>query len=244
MARFEIPRGWTAQAYTFAVDPTPAQVRAFRSHAGGARTAHNTMLAVVKAVLDQRAAERSYGLAEEELTPSLNWSLAGLRKEWNARKGEVAPWWAENSKEAYSTGLDSLARGLDAWSKSRAGERAGKTVGFPRFTTARSRRSVRFTTGTIRVEPDRHHVTLPRIGRIKTHESTRKLARRVEAGTARILSATESEDSSGRWHVAFQVLVRRAVEPPAHVGVAAPIVGVDVGVKADSLLVVATPGRA
>ncbi|GAB88186.1 helix-turn-helix domain-containing protein, partial [Gordonia rhizosphera] len=208
MARFEIPRGWTAQAYTFAVDPTPAQVRAFRSHAGGARTAHNTMLAVVKAVLDQRAAERSYGLAEEELTPSLNWSLAGLRKEWNARKGEVAPWWAENSKEAYNTGLDSLARGLDAWSKSRAGERAGKTVGFPRFKTARSRRSVRFTTGTIRVEPDRHHVTLPRIGRIKTHESTRKLARRVEAGTARILSATLSEDSSGRWHVAFQVLVQ------------------------------------
>jgi hypothetical protein len=37
---------------------------------------------------------------------------------------------------------------------------------------------------------DRHHVTLPRLGQIKTHESTRKLARRIEAGTARILSAT------------------------------------------------------
>lgn len=34
MARFEIPDGWTAQAYRFALDPTPAQVRAFRSHAG------------------------------------------------------------------------------------------------------------------------------------------------------------------------------------------------------------------
>ena len=45
-----------------------------------------------------------------------------------------------------------------------AGERAGKAVGFPRFKSARARRSVRFTTGTIRVEPDRHHVTLPRIG--------------------------------------------------------------------------------
>src|SRR2546426_4114304 len=30
-----------------------------------------------------------------------------------------------NSKEAYNTGLDSLARSLEAWSKSRAGGRAG-----------------------------------------------------------------------------------------------------------------------
>jgi putative transposase len=241
MARFEIPDGWTAQAYKFALDPTPAQVRAFRSHAGGARKAHNTMLALVKVVMDQRQAERSYSLAEDELTPALGWSLAGLRKQWNARKHVVAPWWAENSKEAYNTGLDALARGLEAWSKSRKGKRAGKTVGFPRFKTVRSRRSVRFTTGTIRVDASRHHVTLPRLGRIKTCESTRKLARRIEAGTARILSATLSEDSAGRWHVAFQVLVHRAVAVPAHVGLGEPVVGVDVGVKADSLMVVATP---
>ena len=50
MAGFEIPEGWTVQGYRFALDPTPAQVRAFRSHAGAARKAHNTMLAAVKAV--------------------------------------------------------------------------------------------------------------------------------------------------------------------------------------------------
>ncbi|MCZ9635304.1 IS607 family element RNA-guided endonuclease TnpB [Rhodococcus sp. BH5] len=241
MARFEVPEGWTVQAYMFALDPTAAQVRAFRSHAGGARKAHNTMLALVKAVMDQRAAERSYGIAESELTPSLNWSLAGLRKQWNARKDAAAPWWAENSKEAYNTGLDGLARGLNAWSAVEKGERAGKAVGFPQFKTVRSRRSVRFTTGAIRVEASRHHVTLPRIGRVKTHESTRKLARRVEVGTGRILSATVSEDAAGRWRVAFQVLVQRAVAVPGHVGAGELVVGVDVGVKADSLLVVATP---
>lgn len=241
MARFEVPDRWTVQAYKFALDPAPAQVQAFRSHAGGARKAHNTMLALAKAVMDQRQAERSYGVADAELTPSLGWSLPALRKEWNARKHVVAPWWAENSKEAYNTGLDALARGLDAWATSRKGERAGKAVGFPRFKSVRSRRSVRFTTGTIRVEASRHHVTLPRVGRIKTHESTRKLARRVENGTARVLSATLSEDSSGRWHVAFQTIVQRTVEAPAHVGLGDPIVGVDVGVKADSLIVVATP---
>ena len=221
MARFEVSEGWTAQAYRFALDPAPAQVRSFRSHAGGARKAHNTMLGLVKAVMDQRQAERSFGICEADLTPSLNWSLAGLRKEWNRRKDAAAPWWGENSKEAYNTGLDALARGLDAWSKSRKGERAGRPAGFPRFKSARSRQSVRFTTGAIGVDEDRHHVTLPRIGRVRTHESTRKLARRIEAGTARILSATLSQDSSGRWFCSFQALVQRAVAVPAHVGAGA-----------------------
>jgi len=241
MARFEVPDGWTAQAYRYALDPSPAQQRAFRSHAGGARKAYNTMLGLVKAVMDQRAAERSSGVAGVDLTPALGWSLPGMRKEWNRRKDDVAPWWAENSKEAYNTGLDALARGLDAWRRSRRGERAGAAIGFPKFKSARSRRSVRFTTGTIRVEPDRHHVTLPRLGTIRTHESTRKLARRVEAGTARILSATLSEDSSGRWSCSFQVIVRRSVSVPGHAGTCAPAVGVDVGVKAGSLLVIAAP---
>jgi putative transposase len=241
MPGFEVPAGWVAQAYRFALDPTPAQSRALASHAGAARFAHNHMLALVKATLDQRAAERTYGLAEDELTPSLGWSLPALRKTWNARKGTYAPWWGENSKEAYNTGLDGLARGLDAWGKSRTGQRAGKSVGFPRFKSARARRSVRFTTGTIRVDADRHHVTLPRVGRIKTHESTRKLARRVEAGTARILSATVAQDSSGRWFCSFQTLVQAKTRPAHAPRSAYPVVGVDVGVKADSLLVVATP---
>lgn len=51
------------------------------------------MLGVVKANLDQRNAERSYGIAEPKLTPAQGWSLARLRKSWSARKSEVAPWW-------------------------------------------------------------------------------------------------------------------------------------------------------
>ncbi|WP_241473882.1 IS607 family element RNA-guided endonuclease TnpB [Mycolicibacterium neoaurum] len=241
MARFEVPEGWTAQGYRFALDPTPTQLRGLASHAGAARFAHNHMLALVKAVMDQRAAERTYGVPEDQLTPVLGWSLPALRKAWNQRKADCAPWWGENSKEAYNTGLDGLARGLDGWAKSRNGQRAGRAVGFPRFKSARSRRSVRFTTGVIRCEADRRHVTLPRLGAVRTHESTRKLARRIEAGTARILSATVSQDSAGRWHCALQVLVAGKARPAhAHRSVH-PVVGVDVGVKADSLLVVATP---
>jgi putative transposase len=241
VARFEVPEGWTAQAYRFALDPTPKQLRALASHAGAARFAHNHMLALVKAVMDQRAAERSYAIPEDQLTPVLGWSLPALRKVWNQRKVDCAPWWAENSKEAYNTGLDGLARALDAWSASRRGQRAGRTVGFPRFKSGRTPKAVRFTTGVIRVEADRRHVTLPRLGAVRTHESTRKLARRVEAGSARILSATVRRDSAGRWYCALQTLVA-AKARPAHVCRSVhPVVGIDVGVKADSLLVVATP---
>ena len=239
MARFEVPDGWTAQAFRFALDPSPAQASELESHCGGSRFAFNHMLGVVKANLEQRAAERSYGIAEQDLTPAQGWSLPKLRKTWNQIKGEVAPWWQTNSKEAYNTGLDGLARALENWSTSRSGDRVGAAVGFPRRKTRhRAPRSVRFTTGAIRVESDRHHVVLPRIGRVRTHESTRKLARRLEAGTARILSATV-RFTGGRWQCSFQVIVTGKTLPAAHARRSEhSVVGVDVGVK--DLLVVAT----
>jgi putative transposase len=80
VARFEIPDGWTAQAYRFALDPTPAQARMLESHCGAARKAFKVMLDVVGMNLAQRAAERSYGVADEELTPAQGWSLPTLRK--------------------------------------------------------------------------------------------------------------------------------------------------------------------
>src|SRR5262249_58984711 len=87
--------------------------------------------------------------------------------------------------------------------------------------------AARSTTGAIRVDPARHHVTLPRLGRLKTHESTRKLARRIEAGTARILSATLRQDN-GRWFVSFTCEVERAEHAPARPDT---VVGVDLGIK-------------
>jgi IS605 OrfB family transposase len=177
--------------------------------------------------MNQRAAERSYGVADEELTPALSWTLPGLRRQWNAAKPQVAPWWAACSKEAYNTGLDALARALANWDDSRRGRRAGRRVGFPRFRSKRRAPvSVRFTTGPIRVEPDRKHVTLPRLGTIKLHESARKLARRLEAGAARILSATVRREA-GRWYVSFTCEVQRTPRQPRQPDAA---VGVDVGV--------------
>lgn len=220
------------QAYRFALDPTAAQARDLERHAGAARFAYNWALAV-RANLGQRAAERSYGLGDAELTPALGWSLPALRRAWNQAKGQAAPWWAECSKEAYNTGLDGLARALKNFGDSRSGRRKGRRAGFPRFRARRrATPAVRFTTGAIRVEPDRKHITLPRLGAIKTHESTRKLARRLEAGTARILSATVRREA-GRWFCAFTVEVQRADRTPARPDA---VVGVDLGICALAVL--------
>jgi transposase len=127
------------QAYRFALDPAPAQARALASHCGAARKAFNEGLAQVRRCLDQRAAERSCGVGEGQLT-EVAWTLPALRRWWNASKDEIAPWWRENSKEAYNSGLDALARGLAGWSSSRAGKRRGPRVGFPRFKSRRRSR--------------------------------------------------------------------------------------------------------
>jgi IS605 OrfB family transposase len=207
------------QAYKFALDPTPRQQRALWSHCGAARFAYNWGLDLVR----QRQDERAAGLDVQ-----VPWTLPALRWEWNRAKHQAAPWWPENSKEAYSSGLDALARGLQNWSDSRAGRRAGRRVGFPRRKAKhRTRPTCRFTTGAIRVEPDRHHIVLPRIGRIRTHESTRKLARRLEQSTARILAATITS-TGNRWHVSFTVEVQRRIPGQAR---ANGVVGVDVGIR-------------
>lgn len=131
------------QAYRFELDPSDKTRSALASHAGAARVAHNVMLAYVRYCLERRGWERR--VLGEATTP-LPWGLAALRREWNQIKPWAAPWWAENSKEAYNSGLEGLARSLDAWSKSRRGERGGPRVGFPKMHAKDHRRSFRVTT--------------------------------------------------------------------------------------------------
>lgn len=155
------------QAYRFALDPTPAQERALASHAGAARFAYNWGLARVRACLDARECERRILGAAVSEAP---WTLAALRRDWNEAKGQVAPWWAENSKEAYSSGLQALADGLGAWSESRNGKRRGRRVGFPRFKRrGAGRESFRYTTGSFGVS-GRTRIQLPRVGHVRSHE--------------------------------------------------------------------------
>jgi putative transposase len=212
------------RAYLFALDPAAHQTKQFRSHCGAQRVAYNWCLAQVRANWAQRAAEQTYGLTGDQLTPWINTSAYSLRKAWNATKEQVAPWWSENSKEAYASGCANLATAL-------GNRKAGRTR-MPRFKSKhRARLTCRFTTGSFGLGPDRRHVQLPVIGLVRTHESTRKLARHLEAGTARIRSVTLSHQR-GRWHVAFSVEMPDR-EPVSRSG---RVVGVDLGIKSLAVL--------
>ncbi len=233
MSRHRLQDGWTPQAWRFALDPTPTQARSMASHVGAARFAYNWGLGLVGRRLDERARLREEvlvgGASQREAdalaaTIEVPWGLYALRREWNAAKATVAPWWPANSKEAYSSGLDGLGRALRAYFDSASGRRSGAKVGWPRPKRRRSRASCRFTTGGFRVV-DAHHVRLPRIGVVRTHEPTTKLTTALSDGTARILSATLSVQA-GRWFVSFGCKVAREPCPPPQ----GPTIGVDVGV--------------
>ncbi len=231
MRIFQAQAGSGLQAYRFALNPAPAQERALRSHCGASRFAFNWAVLRVNATWWQRKAEESYGIPEEDRTPWRSWSLPSLRKDWNQVKGTVAPWWADNSKEAYSSGLAAAARAFDNYAASKSGKRKGPKMGRPRIKSKhRARLSCRFTTGVIRCEA--RHAVLPRLGRIKLFEDASALVSKIAAGAARILSATIRFER-GRWFVAFSAETERPARSPANPDA---IAGVDLGIKTLAVL--------
>lgn len=231
MKKFRPQPGFVVQAFRFALDPNTAQEAALRSHCGAARAAYNWAVDWVTASWRQRKAEETYQVPQAELTDWRPWSLPSLRKAFNAAKHtdpRFAAWWQENSKEAYSTGLANASAAFDNYAKSKNGKRKGARMGAPRFKSKRKARlACRFTTGTIRVDADGRHITLPRLGTIRVHEPTGKLLARVQAKTARILSATVRHER-GRWFASFQVEIKREINRVARPDIA---VGIDLGVK-------------
>jgi putative transposase len=220
---FAIPVGWVARGFRFEVQPTSSgQWAVIRQHFGARRFAYNWALAQVKANLDTRAADPAI--------PPLAWNLPALRKQWNQAKQQVAPWWRECSKEAYACGIADLVTGLHNWSDAKHGRRAGRRVGFPRFKARRRDRGrVRFTTGAMRLEPDRRHLGLPVIGRLRCKENTRRLQRLLVKGRARVLSMTLTEQG-GRLVVSVQAIVAQQPSTPDLPD--APC-GIDLGIGAE-----------
>ena len=198
------------------LDPTPRQERLLASHAGAARFAYNAGLARVKEAID--AGEKP------------DWSFYSLLNWWNANKNSLAvgadgaTWWQENSKESYCRALESLAKGLSNWSKSRKGERKGRRVGFPKF-KEKDRTTPKFTYGTGSfglVKDDPKALKLPRIGRVHCMEN---VAKRV--GEAKVKRMTISQ-RAGRWYASLTVERedKPVMKPPK-----GGAVGVDLGVK-------------
>ena len=203
------------EAVKVRLDPTPRQLRLLASHAGAARFAYNAGLAHVKDMLEKGEPP--------------DWSHYSLVYWWNANKDTLAVnpdtgvvWWSQNSKEAYSTALRDLARGLSNWSKSRKGQRKGKRVGFPRFKSKNTAMRFAYSTGfTAPTSSDPYGLKLPRIGRVHCMENVYK---RVDG--ARLVRISVS-CRAGRWYASLTV----EREPSTACRPQRGTVGVDLGVK-------------
>ena len=203
------------EAVKVALDPSPVQGRRLLSHAGAARFAYNAGLVHVKEAI---------GAGEKP-----EWHFFSIVNWWNASKNELAvdadgkPWWSENSKEAYCSGLRSLASALSNWSKSRKGDRKGRKVGFPKFKSkAGSVPRFAYTTGFKLIDGDPKALKLPRIGRVHCMENVVK-----RVGDAKVLRITISQ-RAGRWYASLTVERddKPVMKPPK-----GGAVGVDLGVK-------------
>jgi putative transposase len=227
MPRFEIPEGWAVQGFRFTLDPTEEQAHALARHFGARRKAYNWTVAALKADI-----EAFHANGMETAKPS----LPVLRKRWNQVKDDVcvnaetgAVWWPECSKEAYADGIRGAVDAYWSWQTSRSGKRDGKPMGFPRFKKkGRDADRVSFTTGAMRVEPDRRHLTLPVIGAVRTHENTRRIERLIAKGRARVLAISVRRNGT-RLDASVRVLVQRPQQP--RVALPDSRVGVDVGVR-------------
>jgi putative transposase len=188
------------RAYRFAVDPTPPRKPRWASHCGAQRSAVDWGLALVTANLGQRHAETSCGIPAGELIPAVGVVGVqpaeavepGQRRDGAVVGGElqggvrVGP--GEPRDRACATGPRRVqARGpAGSWGFLGSGASGwGCRAGSP---PARSAWPGIVGMCGCRVSPT-----------VRTHESTRTLARHVEHGRARIRSGTP--------HVSVRALV-------------------------------------
>ena len=205
----------------YALDPSPEQEQAFSSHAGAVRFAYNWALAKVEA----NWAERDNN-AE---TPYINSTLIGLRKEWNKEKHELAPWYLENSKEAYDSGLRNLSNAVTRYYK--------KVSGRPNYKHKKysDTEGIAFTTGARYLDFEtKRHFTLPRVGRVRLFERARKLAWLLnQEGTT--LGNVTVKRARARWFLSINLKVTDETWVRYHSQRSKRdkkrVVGVDVGIK-------------
>ena len=226
------------RSYKFALKPTTSQEQKLRQHTGGARFVYNYLISRWRDDIRTRTEEKERGVPGDKLTPfTFKLSSYDMRNYWNRTKDECAPWWSEVSKEIGNDGAKRAFTAIKNFVDSKNGRRKGRRAGFPRFHKCGYRESCMFTTGPLRVNPDRHSVTLPRIGTIKTYENTRGLQRKIAKGTARIFRATISRGFN-YWHVSFTVYEKKRI-PETHRNLGS-VVGIDMGVG-DHVVVAANP---
>jgi len=188
----------TNQAYRYELKPNNKQRGLMAKHCGAARFAWN------------------WGLSRREIEYLVSGHSSNAIKQHRqltALKKTEFPWMYEVSKCAPQEALRNLDR---AYANFFRGLKTGEDIGFPTFKKKGKHDSFTLT-GAIRVAPDA--VQLPKLGAIKSKESTSKFK-------GRILSATVSREAD-RWFVSLAVEYERPEPQP----IQGAIVGIDLGIN-------------
>ena len=240
------------QAYRFALDPTPRQERAMLRHAGARRWAFNHGVAVYRHqrtehIREQAAAAEGGRAAVSVRQPGFRATNNAFNQWKTGRTDRLPAWWTATHPDPAPDWLLEISSMVSLWAireahdalsryfDSAAGVQAGPRTGFPAFASKKDsvvRYKVSGGRSGARLSGSRH-IALPIIGPVRTHESTRKLLRRIANGTVVVKNATISQ-RAGRWYVAFNCEVSAATRIRANSTPrqrAGGTVGVDVGVK-------------
>nr|WP_240163490.1 transposase [Mycolicibacterium sphagni] len=234
------------RAYRYALDLTATQEQAVRQHAGAARWAYNHALAAKYSALENRRATTAE-LVAVGMDPKSAAAQAPkiptkptIQKTLNEAKGDdrtghdgICPWWHQVSTYTFQSAFADADNAWKNWMSSITGQRAGRRVGRPRFKSKRrSRDSFRIhhdvTNPTIRPDAGYRRITVPRLGSLRVHDSTKRLRRALERGAV-IQSVTISRGGH-RWYAS--ILTKATTTPAATTRrqQRAGAVGVDVGV--------------
>lgn len=205
--------------------PTLSQDNAIYSHIGAVRYSYNWSLGYIKNNWD--------AVKSGDQIDYVGNSAYDLRKALNAVKDDIAPWWGENSKEAFATGTANAAKAFKNWNTSRKGMRKGQKVGFPKFKkkSLTNDCSVRFTTGIMRL--DSEFITVPRLGNVRLSEKPKPVLWLLREG-ARITQISISRNGM-RWAASISVKMEDELANRYFAGktrkASKKAVGVDVGIK-------------
>ena len=203
------------KSHRIALKSTPEQESLFGQHAGYARFAYNWALSEFKAGLDV-----GQWLSEKTLRPR-----------WTRVKDSIAPWCRGLSQNAAKYAIIDFGQAAQAWGnyrkRVRAGQPAGRRVGFPRFKRRKHEQGFRADNGPGTVRVDGKAVILPRIGRVGMVEELRF------GGSIREVTINRT---AGAWFACFSIEDGQTV-PPVKDG---PAIGVGVGV---GTLAVCSDGR-
>jgi len=189
------------QAFKYELNPNDKQDRLLIKHCGVARFAWNWGLA------------RRIELYKNEEGKERFTNAITQHKELNALKKSEFSWMYDVSKCAPQGALRNLDR---AYSNFYCGLKGSKKVGLPKFRKKGVHDSFNLN-GSVRIVGN--SVQLPRIGMVRTKESTSKFK-------GRILSATVSREAN-RWYCSLGVEVDRVETQP----ITREVVGIDLGLS-------------